>query len=332
MAIGIQTNLIDATALVLLHHAITTRRGDAEIFAHPYVRQLVEACEAYGDLLAQANATALKYGVLDLTAAVATATAEGALPAATTITPATVNATPARQAALYEPTDDEARRLPQLSILGEISNLVDSAPATLTPAQLQLVALCVTMGLSALQNWIIAALKASCASMTNTMGTTGIAMTYNAYRAGIAARRDAGARGRGLALMVRSNGWGQIETDILALGGAVQFSALGGRLVDRNSDDSLYPNVYGATDVMVTTGLPTAAADTEGGLFLPGCQTLHLSAPKPVGQRKVLLQTPMFSLFELGYAGGSTAQYEVVFWASLDFVQQVAACKILHVT
>jgi len=330
--IGFQTNIIDATACKLMAHAITTRRGDAEIFMHPYVRGLIEDCQAYGDLLAQANTTALKYGVIDLTGAIAAATAEGSLPAATTITPATVNATPARQAVLLEPSDDEARRLPALRIMGEISNLVSNPPTSFSPAQLSLIAMAVTMGIGALQNWIVAALKASVSSLTNTFGTTGVAMTYNAYRAGVNARRDAGARGRGLCLDVRSNGWGSIESDILSLGGAVQMSALGKSLVDRNDDTSIYTDVYGNTDVMVTTGLPTSGGDTHGGLFLPGCQVLHLSAPPPVGNRRVILQTPMFSIFELGYAGGSVAQYEVVFWGSLDIVQQVAGAKEIHVT
>lgn len=332
MTLGIQTNLIDATALKLLAYQITTRRVDAELFRHPFMQGLMAQTEAMGDLLKGANATALKYGTIDLAGATATATAEGSLPAASTITPATLNATPQRQAALFQPTDDEVRRMPLLRILGEVASLRDTAPAQLSPDQLTMLAMVTTLGLGVVQNWIVDAMKAACASLTTVSGTTNTVYTYDAYRAMVKARRRAGARGRGLALMAGTSGWDAIETDILALGGAVQMSALGRKLVDDNSDDTLYTDVYQATDVLVVGGLPTSGVDTQGGLYLPGCLVLHLSNPEPQGSRRVVVQTPMYSIYEIAYAGGSQVGYEVVFWGALTIQQQVAGAQILHRT
>jgi len=331
MALGF-SSMRNATGTVAVYHAIQATTQNREIEAHPVIQELYARTRAMAQTIRALNAAAMRSTLLSLDGAVGAATSEGSLPAGTTISPSNVDQTPQRYSILLEPTDSESHLLPFFEILDQVAGM-DPAVTELSPEQIAMISIVARMCLSGVRNTVINDIKSLATSWSNSIGTTGTALDLTKYRTGVDARRDAQVRGRGLSLDARVSGWTPIENDILGLGGAIQYSALGGRTADRTREDSMYTDVHGGTDFMVTTGMPTSGTDTIGETIYPGAMSLELySTPPKARGATVIMQTPFFTLEELGRSGGSVTKYECFWWQKLSVLQQAAGFKHVHKT
>lgn len=330
MPLGI-SGVVDATATKLLFQRVSTRQTDREVSMHPVVQDILRQTQAYRDLTKAANATAIQIGDIDLASATAAATAEGALPAATSFVPVTNTFTPARQAAYWLTSDEEAGNTPALDVLQQVAGLQYEGVSRLSPGNVGAIAMVVAMATAVQNNWLMDQLKAIMPSFTTSVGTPGSHVTWAQYKAGIKARRDAGVRGAGLS-MIHRNSWDSVENEIITMGGVGAQSRVALGVVDRQREDTLYPDMYSAVDVAVVTGLTAVGVDTIGGTLFPGALHLDIHAKEAVGSRRVVLQTPFFALYEIGYAGGSQAGFELVFHAATKIVRQAAGFKITSKT
>lgn len=330
MALGI-AGVVDATATKLLFERISARQTDAEIAMHPVVQGILQQTRAYSDLTKGANATAIQYGDIDLASATATATAEGGLPGATTYAPNTGTFAPARQAAYWLASDEEAANTPALDVLSQVAGLAYSGVSRLTPGDAGVIAQVVAMCSAVQLNWLMDQIKAIMPSFGTSVGTPGSHVTKAQLEAGIKARRDAGVRGAGLGLIHR-NSWNSVETEIVTAGGVGANSRLALSMADRGREDTLYPAFYAGTDMAVITGLSTAGADTIGGMLFPGALHLDIHVKESVGSRRIVMQTPFWVLYELAYSGGSQQGFELVFHAATEIVRDGAAFKITSKT
>jgi len=330
MPIG-SAGLVDATATKLLFERISARQTDAEIAEHPIIQGILQETQAYRDLTKAANATAIQYGDIDLATATATATAEGLLPGATTYTPAVGTFAPARQAAYWLASDEEAGNTPALDVLSQVAGLKYSGVSRLTPGSAGAIAQVVAMCQAVQRNWLMDQIKGVMSSFTTSVGTPGSHVTKAQLEAGIKARRDAGVRGGGLGLIHRTS-WSSVETEIVTAGGVGANSRLALSMADRSREDTLYPGFYSGVDMAVITGLSPVGADTIGGVLFPGCLHLDIHVKEAVGTRRVVMETPFWVLYELAYAGGSQQGFELVFHACTEIVRNAAAFKITSKT
>jgi|FLOH01.1.fsa_nt_gi hypothetical protein len=330
MALGIG-GAVDATATKLLFQRVNARQTDREVAMHPVIQGILRETQAYQDLTKGANATAIQYADIDLASATAAATAEGGLPAGTTYAPTTGTFAPARQAAYWLTSDEESANTPALDVLAQVAGLRYEGVSRLSPGNIAAIAQIVAMGNAVQNNWLMDQLKAILPSFGTSVGTPGSHITWAQYKSGIKARRDAGVRGGGLTLIHR-NSWDAVETEIISAGGVGANSRVALGVVDRQREDTLYMDMYSATDVAVVTGLSTAGADTIGGTIYPGALHLDIHVKEPVGSRKVVIQTPFFAIYEIGYAGGSQAGFELVFHAATEIVRDACAFKITSKT
>jgi len=326
MPIG-PAGFVDATATKLLFERVSARQTDAEIAEHPVIQDILRQTAAYRELRKAANAVAIQYSDIDLASATATATAEGLLPGATSYTPVTGTFAPARQAAYWLTSDEEADNTPALDVLSQVAGLKYAGVSRLTPGNAGAIAQVVAMCQAVQLNWLMDQIKGIMPSLSTSVGTPGSHVTKAQLEAGIRARRDAGVRGGALGLIHRMS-WSAVEAEIVAAGGVGANSRLALSMADRTREDTMYPAFYSGVDMAVITGLTAVGADTIGGVIYPGCLHLDIHVKEAVGSRKIVLETPFWVLYELAYAGGSQQGFELVFHAATEIVRQAAAFKI----
>lgn len=326
MTVGFSTAR-NATSTVAMWKLITQLEKETGIVAsHPLIGSMIRESEAYANMKKGINAAAMRTTTVDFGSLTAVATAEGALPAPSTFAIANADHTPSRIAVLLEPTDSEIALFPAMGLLDPVSG---TDAMSLSSSEVEMIgALAYAFG-KVWINTLIGLLKLIMASLGNTSGVAGTDYTYARLRAAIKLVRLI-AKGRGLGLLTGDHGWDPVEDDILSLGGAVQLSAIGQKLVNPG-EDSYYTDVYMSTDILRTTGMPAApGADVYGGVVYPGCLALRANVEATRQGREVIIQTPFWVLYRLGYAGGSVSQYEWVANMGLQIIQSNLGFRILH--
>jgi hypothetical protein len=227
------------------------------------------------------------------------------------------------------PTDHELEASGLGRLLSQVASIRDD---TTEIADLRSIATLATILGYGWGNDLVLLIKAILSSLGNTSGAAGADYSLAAYRTAVIARRTQ-AVGKGLTLLQNDHGWKPMETDIISSGGAFAFAPIGQRVIKDDSESLLFENVFMNTDVFVTTGLPVTVppGDTYGGTIYPGC--LALRAHRSQSQdpnRKVLLSTPFFEVYALGYDGGSVTKTEIVYYLGVAVNNADLGFRILH--
>jgi len=328
-----QATILDTSATKLLVALLTNKETAAQLLAeHPVLLGIMR--DAMVNAMEGANIGGVDWADVDVSGIVAAATAEGSLPADSSLSFNLQSPiAPSRQAVSLLSSDTEQHRSPVLTALQQVAGLQGNPPVRMAPSMLATIGIVNVAAINAIKRYLWSAYCAGLAAASASIGTSGLNVTFAQLRAGIDARRDAGARGIGLGLTHRK-AWTAVQTEQLSAGGALANSqTVLQTMTDRRRIDTIYPGWYSGVDMAVAPeGLSVVGPDTIGGIAFEGAFKLSIENPMPSGERTVILRTPIYTIYQVAYAGGSQQRYEIVFHASLTCLHEAARAKIVSVT
>lgn len=297
------------TIQVALHSSVK----NMDIMGHPVILDLMARDQGLGQLM---GALGVSVSLAALGQQTLASTAEGTEVAATNFsTSNSTTVTPARRE-LTRDVSDYAASLQAPLLRGEISPSV-AAALTLD-------------GMRAWVNTAVSLLLATATSLSNEIGTTGTALTWEEVHEGVIDFKDRGA-GSGPALgLLTAKGAKDLVGDALSLGGAVaNYPGTQGFI--QGVSGASYIGRHCDVDWYVLTGVATQAGDTCGMVITPGSHLMkHQRVPLP-SNADVLVDAGFFTQ-ELRRPGGSVNRVSTVTYNAIQILEQGRAAMVRYVT
>jgi len=302
-----------AVAARTIQAALHSSAKNREIMAHPVIRRMLAMDEQLPELL---GALGVSISLLAVGQGKLAATAEGT--EATPTSWATANSatvTPARRAWARD-SSDFARVVQEALLTGEI-----------TP---DLYAILVYEGWSLWGNDIVDRLAALAASASFEIGTTNMALTWAAVQTGVLAAKDRGVVGNGLGL-IDAKGAGDLSSDALSLGGAIQFRAQTQQFVS-NSGQGAYLGTEWGIDWYLCGELDAVGVDTLGiVLWDDAALSKHQRVPLPPREAIVLADLGFLTI-EARRPGGGVTRAETVSYNAIGIREAARFSAIRYKT
>jgi len=292
--------------------ALTEANKNMEAAAHPVMQAMLARDAGVGQMLG-----AYGYGVsfADLGSGKLAATAEGTEASPTNFSTTNVTVTPARRAFTRE-VSDYARSLQESLLMGEIGPDVEVMLAY--------------EGTRLWMNSLVDQIAALASSATNTIGSTGVPLTWSALNEGILDLKNRGAaQGRAMAL-VTVKGAKDLADDALSLGGAVSMAPQIQSLL-ANASAGAFVGSLGGVDVYLNSELDTDSGDDLGLLLTDGAiVSKHQSVVLP-READALVQAGFYSM-ELRRPGGSVSRIETVAYNGVAIAENGRMAAIRYVS
>ena len=292
-----------------LHQSIKAQ----EVMGHPVMQALLAADEGLGQLMGELG---VSISLAAIGQGVQAATAEGTEATPTNFaTSNSATVTPARTAFARD-VSDYARSLQDGLLTGVLS---PSAYALL-----------VYDGMRVWQNSIVTEMLALATSFTNSIGTTGLALSWSAMQNGIYNMKDRGVTGRLLAITT-VKGATDLANDALSLGGAVQMAGQVQQFINNGGDGAFIGTFFGNMDLYINSSVATSGGDTVGAMISTD-GILMKSQRVPLGRSADVLSDTGFFTQEIRRPGGGLDRVETVSYRALGIVEQARVADITYVT
>lgn len=284
-----------------------------EIMGHPVMRALMAADEGLGQLLGELG---VSVSLAALGQGKQAATAEGTEATPTNFsTSNSSTVTPARTAFARD-VSDYARSLQSALLTGEIGP--------------DAYALLIWDGMRVWQNSIVDEILALATSMTNSIGTTGVALSWNALQTGVYNFKDRGVTGPLLAITT-VKGATDLADDALSLGGAVQMAQQVQQFMENGGQGAFIGRFFGNVDLYINSECDTDGGDTVGAM-LSADGLLMKSQKVPLGRSADVLSDTGFFTQEIRRPGGGLDRVETVSYRSVGILEQARIAEIRYVT
>ena len=272
--------------------ALTAANKNQEAAAHPVMQAMLARDAGVGQMLG-----AYGYGVTfaDLGSGKLSAEVEGSEASPTNFSTTNVTVTPARRAFTRE-VGDYARSLQEGLLMGEIGPDVEVMLAY--------------EGTRLWMNSLVDQIAALASSATNTIGSTGVPLTWSALNEGILDLKNRGAaQGQAMAL-VTVKGAKDLADDALSLGGAVSLAPQIQSLL-ANASAGAFVGELGGVSVYLSSELDQDSGDDLGLLLTDGAViSKHQQVALP-REANTLINAGFYSM-EMRRPGGSRTFIETV--------------------
>jgi hypothetical protein len=292
--------------------ALTEANKNMEAAAHPVMQAMLARDAGVGQMLG-----AYGYGVTfaNLGSGKLAAETEGNEASPTNFSTTNVTVTPARRAFTRE-ISDYARSLQEGLLMGEIGPDVEVMLAY--------------EGTRLWMNSLVDQIAALASSATNTIGSTGVPLTWSALNEGIMDLKNRGAAsGRAMAL-VTVKGAKDLADDALSLGGAVQMAPQIQGLI-ANATAGAYIASLGGVDVYLNSELDQDAGDDLGLLLTDGALiSKHQQVALP-READALVNAGFYSM-EMRRPGGSVSYIETVAYNGVAIAENGRMAAIRYVS
>jgi|DEB0MinimDraft_10_1074344.scaffolds.fasta_scaffold17092_3 hypothetical protein len=303
-----------ALAAKTIEVALHESEKNQEAMAHPVIMDILARDEGLGDLM---GALGVGISFADIGQGKQSAVAEGTEATPANFDEAAISITPARRAYARK-LSDYARSLQGSLLRGEL------APDAY--------AMLVYEGTRVWGNSIVDELLAYASSATNSVGTSGAALTWSALQNGVYDFKDRGAgTGRMLCLMT-AKGVKDLATDAMSLGGAVQMSAQVQQFISNGAQGSYVGSFFGgAVDIHINSECDTSGGDTLGLIIgMGGLQTKHQKVP--LGRSADVLSDVGFFTQEIRRPGGGVDIVETVSYRGSAIREQGRIAQVIYAT
>lgn len=307
--IGDANNAVTARGI---QAALTAANKNMEASAHPVMQAMLARDQGVGNML---GAVGFGMSFADIGSGKLAATAEGTEATATNFSTSNVAVTVARRAFARQ-VSDYARSLQEGLLMGEIGPTAE--------------ALLAYEGTRVWVNSLVDQIAALASSATNTIGSTGVPLTWSALNEGILDLKDRGAAsGRAMAL-VTVKGAKDLADDALSLGGAVAMAPQIQQLL-ANASSGSYIGSFGGIDAFVNGELDTDSGDDLGLLLTDGAIiSKHQTVALP-READVLVNAGFYSM-ELRRPGGSVSTIETVAYNGVSIAENGRMAAIRYVS
>jgi hypothetical protein len=293
--------------------ALTEANKNQEAAAHPVMQSMLAKDAGVGQMLG-----ALGYGVTfaDLGSGKLAAAVEGTSPVTlTNFSTTNVTVTPSRKSFARQ-VSDYSRSLQAGLLMGEIGPDVE--------------ALLAYEGTRVWLNSLVDQIAALASSATNTIGSTGVPLTWSALNEGILDLKNRGAaQGRALGL-VTVKGAKDLADDALSLGGAVAMAPQIQQLL-ANASAGAYVGSFGAVDVYLNSELDTDSGDDLGMLLTDGAIiSKHQQVALP-READALINAGFYTM-EMRRADGGVTNIETVAYNGVAIAENGRMAAIRYVS
>lgn len=262
------------------------------IIGHPVIQAMLRADEGLGPLIGELG---VSEGILTIGQGTMASTAEGTDASLTNYSLSnTTTITPARRV-YARAASDFGRAVQEPLLTGELSPGAEAMVAY-----------------EAYQTWVnsvVAVLVALFASLTNEIGTTGVALTWSAVQNGIIDHKDAGNMGPALALL-NAKGAKDLSANMLSLSGAVQWAPQAQEAI-ANAVNGAYLGTFWGVQFYLNGNIANDGTDYHGGIITAGClQTKHKIVPLP--REAIQIADAGWVTVEARRTGGSETRFDMV--------------------
>lgn len=292
--------------------ALTEANKNMEAAAHPVMQAMLARDAGVGQMLG-----AYGFGVTfaDLGSGKLAAETEGNEASPTNFSTTNVTVTPARRAFTRE-ISDYARSLQEGLLMGEIGPDVEVMLAY--------------EGTRLWMNSLVDQVAALASSATNTIGSTGVPLTWSALNEGILDLKNRGAAaGRAMAL-VTVKGAKDLADDALSLGGAVSMAPQIQSLL-ANASAGAFVGSLGGVDVYLNSELDTDSGDDLGLLLTDGALLSKHQQVQLPREADALVQAGFYSM-EMRRPGGSVSYIETVAYNGVAIAENGRMAAIRYVS
>jgi len=307
--IGDANNAVTARGI---QAALQAANKNMEAAAHPVMQGMLARDAGLGQLL---GAYGFGISFADIGGGKLASTAEGTEATPTNFSTTNVAVTPARRAFARQ-VSDYARSLQDGLLQGEL------APDT--------EALLAYEGTRVWLNSLVDQIAALASSATNTIGSTGVPLTWQALNEGIMDLKDRGAaQGRAMAL-VSAKGAKDLADDALSLGGAVAMAPQIQQLI-ANAGAGAFVGAFGGVDVYLNSELDTDSGDTLGLLLTDGAiLSKHQQVVLP-READALINAGFYTM-EMRRPGGSVSIIETVAYNGVSIAENGRMAAVRYVS
>jgi len=292
--------------------ALNEANKNQEAAAHPVMQNMLSKDAGVGQMLG-----ALGYGVsfAALGQGKLAARTEGQTISLTNFSTTNVTVTPSRKAFARQ-VSDYSRSLQAGLLMGEIGPDVE--------------ALLAYEGTRVWLNSLVDQIAALASSATNTIGSTGVPLTWSALNEGILDLKNRGAaQGRALGL-VTVKGAKDLADDALSLGGAVAMAPQIQQLL-ANASAGAYVGSFGAVDVYLNSELDTDSGDDLGMLLTDGAIiSKHQQVALP-READALINAGFYTM-EMRRADGGVTNIETVAYNGVAIAENGRMAAIRYVS
>ena len=290
--------------------ALNAARKNNALVTHPVMMQMLAMDEGMGPML---GSLGVSVGLLSFGTGKAAAVAEGtattasnySLTNSTTITPARL--------AYGRKVSDFGVAVQAGLLRGELS-----------PNQYAMVIL---EGLQVWTNTLVDSVVAHFANLTNEIGTTATALTWQAIQSGVIDHKDRGNTGEALGI-IDSVGAKALMADIVGLGGAVQFAPQAQQAI-QSSQTGAYLGRFWDVDFYLNGELDDNGTDRFGAIISAGCiQTKHKRVPLP--SEAIQVADGGWYTVEALRQGGSETQFDIVMHLASQIQEQARGSMLRY--
>lgn len=292
--------------------ALTEASKNQEAAAHPVMQAMLQRDAGVGQMLG-----AVGYGMTfaDLGSGKLAARTEGQTINLTNFSTTNVTVTPSRKSFARQ-VSDYSRSLQAGLLQGEIGPDVE--------------ALLAYEGTRVWLNSLVDQVAALASSATNTIGTTGVPLTWSALNEGILDLKNRGAaQGRALGL-VTVKGAKDLADDALSLGGAVAMAPQIQQLL-ANASAGAFVGSFGSVDVYLNSELDTDSGDDLGMLLTDGALvSKHQQVTLP-READALINAGFYTM-EMRRADGGVTNIETVAYNGVAIAENGRMAAIRYIS
>lgn len=292
--------------------ALTEANKNQEAAAHPVMQAMLARDSGVGQML---GAYGFGMTFADIGSGKLSAEIEGSKATPTNFSTTNVTITPARKAFARQ-VSDYARSLQAGLLQGEIGPDVE--------------ALLAYEGTRVWLNSLVDQVAALASSASNTIGTTGVPLTWSALNEGILDLKNRGA-GQGRALgLVTVKGAKDLADDALSLGGAVAMAPQIQQLL-ANASAGAFVGSFGSCDVFLSSELDSDSGDDLGLLLTDGAVvSKHQQVVLP-READTLVNAGFYSM-EMRRPGGGVSIIETVAYNGVAIAENGRMSAIRYVS
>jgi hypothetical protein len=290
--------------------ALNAAKKNNALITHPVMMQMLMMDEGMGQLLGNLG---VSIGLLSFGTGKAGPVAEGTGTTATNYSLTnTTTISPARLA-YGRKVSDFGLSVQQGLLRGELA-----------PDQYAMVIL---EGLQVWTNTLVDSIVAHFANLTNEIGTTGTALTWQVIQDGIIDHKDRGNTSEALGI-IDSVGAKALMADMVGLGGAVQFAPQAQQAI-QSATAGAYLGRFWDVDFYLNGELDDDGTDRFGGIITAGCiQTKHQRVPLP--SEAIAVADGGWFTVEALRQGGSETQFDIVMHLASQIREQARGSMLRY--
>jgi len=314
--------------------SVQAEQANADLMQTDTMQAIMAGVPLWQRAIKYGNGTASRLSMFPLRNAVMAATAEGTDPGPTAFTAVNRDLATARNAVLFSLGDDEVNRIPAglEAIIPALSMDLVRQP---NQAEMEALMALGVLGYYAFVNRLMRLVKYLASTWgTHSFGGTGTNPSYMTIDSETGQLVDAGNRGKGLWMTTRPH-YELFKADVLALSGAVQYSALAQGLIGAGSSNIIH-NVVPGLDAAIVADLEVVGPDTIDQIVYPQGVTIKIETP-PLQSGAELIGgigpegTPLVT-FERRRSTGSTSVISCVSWMGVGVADDNAGSKGVFAT